>query len=113
MKTSNLINWFGPNRRRLALAAGLAVLGAIGLALYANKACNAAARNREYRSLATVPARDVGLVLGTGKTTRHGHPNLHFNRRIEAAAALYHAGKVTRLNGLTMRFGRALRPGII
>jgi SanA protein len=44
-----------------------------------------------------VPPREVGLVLGTSKETRHGKPNLHFNQRIEAAAALYKAGKVRYL----------------
>ncbi len=39
----------------------------------------------------------VALVLGTSKRTRQGWPNAHFTRRIAAAAALYHAGRVRRL----------------
>jgi SanA protein len=44
-----------------------------------------------------IPQHEVALVLGTGKTTPRGNPNLHFNQRIQAAAALYHAGKVRHL----------------
>ena len=44
-----------------------------------------------------IPQHQVGLVLGTGKTTPRGNPNLHFNQRIAAAAALYRAGKVRHL----------------
>ena len=50
-----------------------------------------------FRSLDQVPTREVGLVLGTSKETRRGHPNLHFQQRIQAAAALYHSGKVRHL----------------
>ena len=40
----------------------------------------------------------VGLVLGTGKFLRgSGTINPHFRNRIEAAAALYHRGKVNHL----------------
>lgn len=44
-----------------------------------------------------VPNNKVGLVLGTAAKTIHGRPNLFFKNRMEAAAALYHAGKVTHL----------------
>jgi len=76
------------------LIAGLAVGG---LMVSADYACRRAANGRVFRSADTVPARAVGLVLGTSKSTRHGKPNLHFNQRIASAAALYRAGKVQRL----------------
>src|SRR6266404_8874284 len=48
--------------------------------------------------LSAVPSRDVGLVLGTSRKTPDGRwSNPHFVHRIEAAAALYKAGKVKRL----------------
>jgi SanA protein len=59
--------------------------------------CESAARGRLFFSLDTVPAGEVGLLLGTSKETRNGKPNLHFEQRIEAAVALYRAGKVHRL----------------
>jgi SanA protein len=82
---------------------GLTVAFAIGATVitswmvWADYRCDRVARGRVFRSVAAVPAREIGLVLGTSKETRHGKPNLHFNQRIEAAAALYHAGKVRHL----------------
>lgn len=85
------------NRLRLTMGLTAAVLAGIGLMAWANQSCKCAARGRIFYALDAIPARDVGLVLGTSKETRHGKPNLHFNQRIAAAAALYHAGKVRHL----------------
>jgi SanA protein len=84
---------------RFGLAVGLAgvALAAAGLTLSADRACKQAAAGRIFTAVETVPANDVGLVLGTSKLTKHGKPNLHFNQRIAAAAALYRAGKVQQL----------------
>jgi len=51
-------------------------------------------RDRIHTSAAAVPVTGVALVLGTGKTTLHGRPNIHFRVRMDAAAALYHSGRV-------------------
>jgi len=57
-----------------------------------------ATESRVYENLSAVPARDVALVLGARRTTPDGRwSNPHFAHRIEAAAALYRAGKVKRL----------------
>ena len=48
---------------------------------------------RIYSSPDTVPARKVGMVLGTSKYF-YGRPSPILAGRIQAAAALYHAGKV-------------------
>ncbi len=52
-----------------------------------------------YRELASVPAGgpEVALVLGTSKTLENGWGNRFFQRRMDAAAELYHAGKVRHL----------------
>lgn len=97
MKSLKLTRWLKANRSGLALGLTLFLLVAAGLTAYADHACQRAARGRVFRSVAAVPACDVGLVLGTSKDTRRGQPNLHFNQRIEAAAALYRAGKVRHL----------------
>ena len=39
----------------------------------------------------------AGIVLGTSRYLRGGHSNLYFANRIDAAAKLYHAGKVEYL----------------
>jgi SanA protein len=97
MKNSKIFRRLGAHR--ISLAAGLtaAALAAVGLMLSVDHACRQAANGRVFRSVAAVPGRQVGVVLGTSKETRHGNDNLHFNQRIEAAAALYRAGKVRHL----------------
>lgn len=50
-----------------------------------------------FDSLESVPMNRVALVLGTSEKGRRGGPNPYFQNRIEAAAALYHAGKVEHL----------------
>ena len=50
-----------------------------------------------YQDTTLVPAYKVGLILGTSKKTAHGYGNPYFTYRIEAAAKLYHAGKVKHL----------------
>lgn len=84
-------------RRRLALSLVLTAVAAIGLLIGADHLCQRAAAGRMFSSVETMPAGEVGLVLGTSKTTPSGNPNLHFKQRIRAAAALYHAGKVQHL----------------
>ncbi len=68
-----------------------------GLIFMVNHACQRATAGRIFNSVEMVPMNEVGLVLGTSRLTKHGKPNLHFNQRIEAAAALYHAGKIRGL----------------
>jgi len=89
-----------PWRARLVRLVGVGAalsLAGIGMMVWADHACQSAVAGRLYRSVQTVPANEVGLVLGTARATRKGNPNLHFNQRIEAAAALYQAGKVRHL----------------
>ena len=86
-------------RNRAFLAVVIICGGLIsgGILFWADRACQNAARGRIFRSVEEVPHNDVALVLGTSKTTLGGRDNLHFNQRIEAAAALYRSGKVKRL----------------
>jgi len=92
-----VVGWINRHRRgglrTMAVFIGLTTIAMTA----ANHVCHEAAIGRVYLSVTDVPENEVGLVLGTGKTTRSGKPNLHFISRIEAAAALYHAGKVRHL----------------
>ncbi|HUA67688.1 MAG TPA: ElyC/SanA/YdcF family protein, partial [Candidatus Saccharimonadales bacterium] len=85
------------NRLRLAILIAGGGLLIIGWMVWADHRCEQAAGGRVFHSVDSVPAREIGLVLGTSKETRRGKPNLHFNQRITAAATLYHAGKVRHL----------------
>lgn len=79
----------------IVLAIG--ILAGVGAMLCADVACRAAAAGKIFRSVEAIPTNDVALVLGTSKRTRSGNSNLHFTQRIEAAAALFKAGKVRHL----------------
>jgi SanA protein len=52
---------------------------------------------RVFNQAGALPGNDVGLVLGTAHMLRGGYVNPHFKARIEAAAYLYHEGKVKHL----------------
>ena len=56
-----------------------------------------AAGKRLHARLDTVPAAEVGLVLGCSARLADGRANLYFRHRVDAAAALYRAGKVRHL----------------
>ncbi len=94
----------GPNKspvqRRLgSLLRGLGtlvlvlLLGIVG----ANLLVAASARGRLYSDVQAIPGRRVGMVLGTSKYTSQGRINAFYQNRIDAAAALYRAGKVDYL----------------
>jgi SanA protein len=90
-------NWLRCNRRRLVVLTAVVVLSGLSAVAVTDQLCKRAAQGRIYRSVENVPQNDVALVLGTAKKTAHGSANLHFNQRIQAAAALYHSGKVRHL----------------
>ncbi|MCT4581488.1 MAG: YdcF family protein [Flavobacteriales bacterium] len=48
-----------------------------------------------YSNVKDIPNNKVGLVLGTSKYNRNGYLNYYYKYRIDAAIALYKAGKVT------------------
>jgi SanA protein len=55
------------------------------------------ARGRTYADLASIPKRDVGLVLGCSRFLPDGRRNRFFDNRIRAASDLYRAGKIDYL----------------
>lgn len=88
---------FRHSKRRLAKTALILCLGALAALLVAELEIRHAAHGRVYADTETIPARATGLVLGCGKTLKGGRANLYFTHRVEAAAALYHNGKISRL----------------
>lgn len=86
-------------KHRIKLIASLLVVVVLPVAgmLVANRVCSTAATGRIFLSTGEVPTNDVALVLGTARTTSRGNLNLHFQQRIDAAAKLYHSGKVRHL----------------
>lgn len=54
-------------------------------------------KSQLYSQVTEIPSQKVGLLLGTSPKLKSGMPNLYFNYRIEAATALYKAGKIKYL----------------
>jgi SanA protein len=75
------------------LAASLASL--VGFAVISNVIIANRFDRFIYDSVQEVPPAEVALVLGTGKYAR-GRVNPYYRFRVEAALALYEAGKVSR-----------------
>ena len=50
-----------------------------------------------FDAVEKIESNTVGIVLGTSKKVAPNQANLHFEHRLEAAAKLYHAGKVQHL----------------
>ena len=55
------------------------------------------AKGRTFDNISDVPAREIGLLLGTSPITPSGEHNYYFDNRIKATADLYHAGKIRRI----------------
>lgn len=83
-------------RRRLVIA-GLLLLAMAVLMGVCQWMVTRAGRGRLYDKVNAIPTRDVGLLLGTSDKRKNGQRNPFFDHRINAAAALYKAGKVHHL----------------
>jgi SanA protein len=84
--------------RKLLLATFICAALAIVSVLALNEWIVRSTRAAVFTEIAALPQNDVALVLGTGKLLRgSGKINPHFRKRTEAAAALFHAGKVKHL----------------
>lgn len=75
--------------------AGMLVVGMLVFICY--KRIDYATEKNVFDTVSAVPFRPVGLVLGTTPRLQNGRPNLYFEYRMDAAAALYQAGKVRYL----------------
>lgn len=82
-------------RRGLWVGLAMLLVGAAGL-LASYSAAGMAAAGRLYDDASAVPARQVGLVFGCDEKIG-SNDNLYFRYRINAAVALWQAGKVRTL----------------
>ena len=51
-------------------------------------------RDMIYRDVASIPEREIGLLLGTSPSASDGRVNLFYTTRIEATKMLYEQGKI-------------------
>lgn len=106
-----LILYVGLRVAAVVLMAGL-------LAWYAERRLDRAAEAKSFSDVGKLPAVDVALVLGTAPIGPEGGPNRYFVYRLDAAAALYKAGKVKYFIVSGHRDGRydepsAMRAGLV
>ncbi len=52
---------------------------------------------RTYTKISKIPPRETALVLGTSPKMKSGVVNPYFTKRMDAAALLYHHGKVKKI----------------
>ena len=83
------------SRSILIFWAAVALIAALEAVLTAAWLVRASASDL-YVSVRDIPAREVGMVLGAPEFTM-GRPSPYLPGRIQAAAELYHAGKVRKL----------------
>lgn len=82
-------------KRKLIFSVLLIILlGAILSLYYCDAAVENTAKGHLYSQPANTPYNKVGLLLGTAKYLSSGTPNLYYSYRIDAAVALYKAGKI-------------------
>lgn len=80
--------------KRFFLIISLAVVALLVLILACTMYIDAYADPYLYKTIKSVPFNKVGLLLGTSKRLGDGSKNMYFYNRMQAAADLYHAGKV-------------------
>jgi Uncharacterized membrane protein len=52
---------------------------------------------RTYTKISKIPPREIALVLGTSPKMKSGVSNPYFTKRMDAAALLYHHGKIKKI----------------
>lgn len=67
------------------------------LMMIANIWVYALTNGRTYTKISKIPPRQTALVLGTSPKTMGGNANPYFVSRMDAAALLYHHGKIKKI----------------
>jgi len=81
--------------KQLATVFALAFLSLFSTVIVCNLLVNEFSEEFVFERIEDVPYNKVGLVLGTSKYLKKGGLNPYFMYRIQAAAKLYHAKKVS------------------
>lgn len=77
------------------LIIAVAVIGVAIIGCYIVVSGNA--NGKTYEMAKDVPYNKVGLLLGTSPITPQGEHNYYFDNRIQAAAELYHNGRISHI----------------
>lgn len=83
---------------KIILITGLIFFGlSVLFVFWANFTIDGAAEDNVTSDIGNLPNEKVGLLLGTSKNLDDGGPNPYFTYRIEAAAKLFHSGRVKNI----------------
>ena len=82
-------------RKTILWIIGISVFLSVLLVVISNSMVKKSAEGRMYQNASEIPYRRVGIVLGTTPARPNGNPNLYYQYRMEAAAELYSAGKIS------------------
>jgi SanA protein len=72
----------------------IGIVSIVVLIFWANWRVDSKTDDLVYTDVQKIPHRKVGLLLGTSKLLVNGWVNLYFKYRIDAASALFKAGKI-------------------
>jgi len=81
-------------KKKMIISLIVIVLFSVLAMVLADNKIKSASKNFLYSDIAKIPENKVGLVLGTSKYLANGQINLYYKYRIDAAVALYNAGKI-------------------
>ena len=73
------------------------LISAIVFAIFANAFIISQTNDYIYENIEDIPEKEIALVLGTSKKNIKGEANSFFDNRMDAAAQLFHKGKVKGL----------------
>ena len=88
-----MARWFS----RLIIILEIIVFVPVIILIVSNQVIRISTEPHLYDHVDQIPYNKSGLVLGTSHRVRNGGPNPYFMNRMEAAASLYHQGKVSYL----------------
>ncbi|GIV34544.1 MAG: hypothetical protein KatS3mg031_2079 [Chitinophagales bacterium] len=83
--------------RKILWSTGSLLLIAVMLIVLCDAVVSWGSKSRIYSDIELLPYNKTGLVLGTSRYLHDGKPNPYFRYRIQAAATLYHSGKISHI----------------
>lgn len=81
-------------KKRLLKICGIAFIIILLFTIFCNWKISHDSNPYIFSTIEEIPKQKVGVLLGTSKQLKNGYPNQYFVKRIEAAAELFHKGKI-------------------
>jgi SanA protein len=85
------------HKRKILLALVVLIVVAGIVIFTCDRIIEKASANKIYSDVQSIPANNVGLLLGTSKMLSNGYENAYYRYRINAAADLLKSGKIKYL----------------